>query len=408
MSYHVFIEGAQNPAAVADVAAAIARRYGLPADALEQRFAAGRFRVKANVDLDTARAFAGDLTRLGAIAAIVDAATGLPAPAATPTAPAAAPTVATPAAAASPAAAAASARRPPAIPVAPTVRAPAGGRSAAEPPVPPPPEPLQSGLAAAYSGRHEAHDLGVLTSALESGELRLATLDGSDDVADEAPPAESFSPPGGEPRAEGAPAGGDLDAAGAFSPPAEAFGPPPEEAPLDIDPAALVRTTPPPMAAVAAPELEYPDPAPGAPATAPAPGAPAVAPATASPPAAVAVPWHERALAAVRAQFLDRPQVRFAAGIVLAVVLAWIPARLYWGAKVDAEQKALTASLREVVAAARTDEAAWQAYTEAATAQKGLAESRMVNHTVTALLVWLALGGLIGFVYFKKIPWDEL
>jgi hypothetical protein len=69
----VYIEGAKDTSApgLKRLAACIADRYSLSAPDLEKRLAGGRFRVKANVDEATARAFAADLEMLGARCEVV-------------------------------------------------------------------------------------------------------------------------------------------------------------------------------------------------------------------------------------------------------------------------------------------------------------------------------------------------
>jgi hypothetical protein len=73
--FHVFIERARStaPGAAAELARAIAARYGIPAAELEKRFAMGRFRVKGNVDRATADSYLADLASLGAVCTIVAA-----------------------------------------------------------------------------------------------------------------------------------------------------------------------------------------------------------------------------------------------------------------------------------------------------------------------------------------------
>lgn len=75
MSLSVYVEGSRDTSAagVKRLASLIAARYGLAAADLEKRLVAGRFRVKANVDAATARAFASDLEALGALCSIVEA-----------------------------------------------------------------------------------------------------------------------------------------------------------------------------------------------------------------------------------------------------------------------------------------------------------------------------------------------
>lgn len=60
------------------LAEAIASRYGVPVEAITERLAVGGFRVKTDVDLDTAMSYAVDLTKLGGACLVVDAATGEP------------------------------------------------------------------------------------------------------------------------------------------------------------------------------------------------------------------------------------------------------------------------------------------------------------------------------------------
>ena len=80
MRYHVVLRGpsSREPGAARALADAIAARYGVPVDAIADRLAAGGFRVKSGVDLDTAMAYAVDLTKLGGACIVVDAATGEP------------------------------------------------------------------------------------------------------------------------------------------------------------------------------------------------------------------------------------------------------------------------------------------------------------------------------------------
>lgn len=75
MPLSVYVEGSRDTSAagVKRLASLIAARYGLAAADLEKRLVAGRFRVKANVDAATARAFASDLEALGALCSIVEA-----------------------------------------------------------------------------------------------------------------------------------------------------------------------------------------------------------------------------------------------------------------------------------------------------------------------------------------------
>lgn len=78
MSYHVVLKGRRGdaPGDLDSLAQAISKRYGVPAAAIVQRLRAGAFRVKSNVDLETARRYAGDLAALGGDCVVLDVASG--------------------------------------------------------------------------------------------------------------------------------------------------------------------------------------------------------------------------------------------------------------------------------------------------------------------------------------------
>lgn len=421
VSYHVFIERAQDPSSVPAVAAAIAARYRLPADAIGQRMAAGRFRVKANVDLDTAKAFARDLEGLGAVCTVVDA--GAPsassqrsaatkmitgAPHQPPAIPAGPVRPRTPAAAAPRSSSSLPAASLSSLSAAsPSGRDPSAVSSAG-------PAKYESGLSAAFGavpGRRSSQELG----ALDTGTFKLASLDGADEdagvFADDAqhtpPPDDSaFAPPDAEQeilQLETDPGPSD-GVGGAASPPADAFAPPasdneqlqivtPSSAPRSSSSGQRPAMPPPASEQMQAIGLTFDD---AMPSTDAARGGGGVA--TSSP----------RFVELVRDRFVAQPRVRIAAGVVLCIVLAWIPARVYWGVKVDNAQAQLDVAMQEPVTLAKTDEAAWIELREIGQAQKALAQSRLVNTKITAVLMWIGIGGVLGWVYFKKVPWDDL
>ena len=212
-TFHVVIERPRDtgPTAAAALAAAMEQRYGIPAAQLGARLAAGRLRVKSNVDRATADAFAKDLESIGAVCAILDAATGEPVPIAKP---------------------------------APAVR----------PAAKPSGSPFSSGLAAA-SAAPAPQDLGALTS----GEYSLATLDGADEPsasgsASRLPAEQGFMPASFGPAAA-------IEPAAAAAPAIDPFAPPDAESEpqldLDVDPRTVrrpgqVSTAPIPAAALPA------------------------------------------------------------------------------------------------------------------------------------------------------------
>ncbi len=83
--FDVYVEGATDPspAALQRLAEVMSQRYGLPAGELQNRLAKGRFRVKANVDDATARTYVSDLEAIGARVVLAEARGGstLPPPA---------------------------------------------------------------------------------------------------------------------------------------------------------------------------------------------------------------------------------------------------------------------------------------------------------------------------------------
>jgi hypothetical protein len=132
-SFQVFVEGPADPSpgGLEKLAAAMESRYGLAAAELVVRMQKGRFRVKANIDRATADAYLRDLTKIGAKARVEEMGS-----------------------------AAASSVLP---------SAPKGTTT---------PPQLSSGLSAAFSGNIPVANLG----ALESSQLSLSALDGSEDA----------------------------------------------------------------------------------------------------------------------------------------------------------------------------------------------------------------------------------
>jgi hypothetical protein len=418
MPYHVYIERAQDPSpgSLERAAQAIAARYGMPANGIVDRLAKGRFRVKANVDMRTAARFAADLERLGVVCTIVEEDSG-----------------------AGKAPQAATAPRPPAIPAAPvrsrppaqvkatlagTGAAPKAGKSgshaalagAAGTPRPEPVAPAtgqyQSGLAAAFGGEADSSpdSLGALADIdrnIESGMFRLAALDGSEDAAPTATasPAHATEPP----------------AARAFAPPAD-----------DGDDFMLDTPAPTPVPAAAA--VARPPAAPAAPVrvddafrppelaqamdlvldTAPRPPAPRPAPRaiTAEQPAVAAEPTRPtRALrpgVLVREYFLDSARVRFAIGVLLVVLVGFVPAQLYFGVKADAAQATVLEALQDDVELAKRDEEAWKEYDANAANEVRIRRDSLGRVRFGACLLWFAVSSGLGYIYFRKVPWERL
>jgi hypothetical protein len=87
--FDVFIEGSRDPSPEgrARLAAAIAEKFGMPRDRIEQGLATGRVRAKAGADAEMAQGLKTQLEALGAIVGLVDTAAAKPLPAKPPPTP---------------------------------------------------------------------------------------------------------------------------------------------------------------------------------------------------------------------------------------------------------------------------------------------------------------------------------
>jgi hypothetical protein len=397
--FHVFVEGAADDAAgaVPRLADAIAKHYGLPAGELRTRLEAGRLRVKGNIDRATAETYVRDLERLGARCTIEPAspansqrATPLPFPAVRPdTAPPARPSSSSlPPAPAKPAAGPATANLPRAL-------------------TPPPVAGYQSGLAAAFSGDAPAASLGALEG--DDVPLALATVDGSDDAS--ASPAGSFEPPGGGglPASIGpAPA---ENAAAKTKPakpkdvPVDMFAPPDmqgEELKVDIaadeiEVSARKRASTPPASV---PVVPAPD-ALAAPASRDS--QPAL---RRSQPLAGTTPEPSVTTRASKLGPLAEPRTRFAAGVVLALLLGFVPAHLVAASREDAAYREIDHKVLAAQELADTPEV-YATLDRMRAAQLRRKESERRNAAIIAFAVWALVGGGLAFVWFRKLPWDD-
>jgi len=383
-SYQVFIERAKDnsPQGIARVAAAIAARYGLPAEALQQRMSQGRFRAKGNVDLETANTFAKDLDRLGAVCSIEDAQGNKVGEAA----PAAAPSSGFPAVGLSGAQTPPSAGLPPvAAPQPPSPKPSTSGIGAAPAKTKTPPGGYQSGLAAAFGDEASrgGTDLGALGAA-DSAAFSLASLDGSEELAvDDSPMSQ----------APAAVAADDPSAIeNRFRPPEEAGGAPKA---LELAVAAPVRKTPPPMPAVSA-SGEHP--------LTPPPRTTG-GPISAEQPVVAAVPKESPVKVVTRA-LGNKPRVRLLAGVILAILLGFIPATLIASWQEGTAYADSRKEIHKVYADVRTVED-WKGLDEVIKGELGVMNSSRQKIAITSILVWGAAGGGFAFLWFRKVPWDN-
>lgn len=373
-SYHVFIERAQDPSpkAIARAAMAIGQRYGLPPEAIEQRMSQGRFRVKANTDLQTARAFAGDLERLGVVCTIEDVAgtklgLGTPPPQLGTTAPPPRPAATRQASSPPPSAA----HEPSAHErtVLGRDRAPESSSSAA----------YQSGLAAAFGDEASRPDtdLGALGGA-ESQSFALAALDGSDAAQSEDTNASSFDPPP-DPSAR----------ANLFRPPDE------QDAAQNLELAvAPARPAPPPQAALPGPHEASA--AIALPTTHAQHTVAAPAPPTSTTPSSP-TPTTTSPLTRAAQTLATRPRVRLLAGVMLAILLGFIPATLFASWREGSAYADSRNQLHKAYADAQTIEQ-WRGLDEMIKGERGVMNSTRQTIAITGILIWAAAGGGVAFV----------
>jgi hypothetical protein len=392
MAFHVFVEGATEgtPAGVARLAEAIAKHYGLPAADLHARLQKGRFRVKGNIDRTLAEQYCRDLERLGARCVIEEAnaqnsqrVTPIPFPAVRP----ATPPVGVPAA---PAAAPAPAR--PATP-------PSGASQ------------YQSGLSAAFSSNDSAAaSLGALEN--DGAAFSLSSVDGADDQAPSAaafePPSSSMSasigPPPEKPKAKG-------DKAKAEKPkdvPLDLFAPPDaEDAKLQVDIAAdEFDVSAKKRASTPAPD----EPAPGAseaPSRKSEPSIRKSEPALrkSQPAIAVSEPAPVASSSSKLGPLADL-RVRFAAGVLLAVLIGFAPAHLVATMREGSAYKAIDDKVIAAQQLADTPDT-YATLDRMRADQLARKKGEQRNTMIIALAIWALVGGGVAFAWFKKVPWER-
>src|SRR5262249_36527045 len=99
-------------------------------------------------------------------------------------------------------------------------------------------------------------------------------------------------------------------------------------------------------------------------------------------------------------------RVRCAAGVVIAILLGFVPAT--WIAA-SREQSALTAIDNKIIAtqdAADTPEA-YATLDRFRSEQLARKYTERRNIALLALLVWAVAGGAIAYLWFRQIPWDR-
>jgi hypothetical protein len=453
MAFYVFVEGATDatPAGMARLAEAIAKHYGLPAAELLARLQKGRFRVKGNIDREMAEKYVCDLERLGARCSIEEATaensqrnTPIPFPAVRPATPpagvllaadvpsnappsglaAAAPSRPSPSPSGLAAAAPSRPSSPPsglaaAIPATPSTpsglaaapsrpSSPPSGLAAAIPATPSTPSggtpQYQSGLAAAFSGDAQLASLGALEQA--NLPLSLASVDGADDSP--ASSAQAFAPPDAMVSASIGPPPDKPSAKKAERPkdvPVDLFAPPDAQGDeLKVD--------------IASDELEVsakkraatPVPATGEPVR---PSSPQMARAQSQPAARKSqpsLPAQEAPVGGVAKPSklgpLGDERVRFAAGVLLAILIGFVPAHLVAAARESSAYKTIDDKVMAAQQLADTPDT-YATLDKLRADQLDRKKSEQRNAAIIAFAIWALAGGAVAFAWFKKVPWER-
>ncbi len=367
--FDVYVVGSNEPGdeGLDKLAEAMSARYGLPLEDLRSRLARGRFRVKANVDQATGDAYVKDIQLIGGRCSL-EGATQAPGQSIPP--PIAVPTLAR------------------------TTTPPAGV--------------YQSGLSAAFSGSSiPVADLGALGGGAD--QYSLASLDGHDGHAGAKMPTSggSFGPPAAVAAPAKAPRPRDVpveldnpfDSASPDIPlaPVDPFRPPDaddDDRPVEIAADELEHrarrrvSTPPATEVVAAPPLV------GRSSTR------SIPPATQlRKPVAVVRPPS-------RLGFLGDEGNRFAVGVLLAILLGFVPAHLISSSREQDAYQAIDATVdaKQASVTAQDEYDALDAFRA-----RQLDDKRGAKHNamILAFVIWGLVGGGIAYGWFKRVPWDR-
>ncbi|MEO7093330.1 MAG: hypothetical protein ABI175_08775 [Polyangiales bacterium] len=399
--FHVYVEApTRDPDTIKRLAETIGKKYGVPVADLEKRLTAGRFRVKANVDRETAEVYAKALGDSGARVKIEDAVAtppaGIPVVVAQDGSAPASRVPARPSSSSLPPRTTGSSLPPanaprPSASSLPPANAPRPSASSLPPQNQTKSGPVvASGLSAAYTDSSAATDLG----ALGSDSISLSSLDGSDASGDDAfaPPVD-LSPTVDKPAAR--PASAKVAKLKQKDEPLDLFAPPDaaedaaftvELAADEVDHRARKMSTPP--AGVPVPIAPSPSTA-----------TPQLRRRAATPAAGIPI--------TVSPDAQEPPRWQFAAGVVLSILLGFIPAHLIASSR---ERSAFTKIDREVSeqqAAADSPDLydALDAFRSAKQTQK---QGEKKSIAMLSMMIWGITGAGLAYVWFRRVPWDKL
>lgn len=375
--FDVYVEGAVDPSpeATSRLAEVMSQRYGLPATDLVSRLAKGRFRVKANIDEQSATTYAKDLETIGARVTVAEARVGSTLP--PPRAGVSQPPANRPQNSSQPFRAGSS--LPPSNrPQTPSSRPPIGGVI--------PPGKYASGLAAAFHENTPIPELGALES---HDSLSLSSVDGVDGADDHAVIAPVI----------------DRGLAAAAKPAKVAKADRPKDVPVDL-------FAPPDAAAEQKFELAIDD-SPRKRATTPPAAAPvAVGDRPSTPVLRKKSPTIQQLPigGVVTSSAEDTPRWRFAGGVLAAVIIGFIPAHCVASIREDSAFDAIDQRVVTVESQAnRSDAPVPPARIDAFRAEElEYKRGKRRSIALVSMLIWGLAGAGVGYVWFRKVPWDKV
>jgi hypothetical protein len=110
---------------------------------------------------------------------------------------------------------------------------------------------------------------------------------------------------------------------------------------------------------------------------------------------------------ATQAYVVRSPRARFAAGVLLAIVLGFVPAHIVASLREDQEYRLIDARVIATQTAVDS-QASYDALDAFRTGQLGAKRGARNTIALTALLIWAATGSVIAYVWFRRVPWARL
>jgi len=119
-------------------------------------------------------------------------------------------------------------------------------------------------------------------------------------------------------------------------------------------------------------------------------------------PRAAPATWSSAQLARLAA-----PRARLAAGVLLSILLGFVPAAIVASVREDRAFRAIDAKVMAIQRAVDSDDSydALDGFRAEQLRQKRSAR-RMIE--LGSMLIWAAAGGGLAYVWFKRVPWDRL